>query len=364
MTPRPFRAWASRPTTGGARRCTAWRATASPRCFPRPSAWPPPSTSTCWAGSRQAIADEARAKLHAAGARRGAAGRYQGLTFFAPNVNMFRDPRWGRGQETYGEDPFLTARLGVAVSCGARRATTARHLLTAAVAKHFAVHSGPEATRHRFDARVDAHDLRDTYLPQFEAWCARGRWPGSWPAYNRVDGQPCAAHPAAAGEVLRRDWGFGGFVVSDCGAIEDLPRGHAWSPTRRRPRRWRSARGHRPQLRARPIARLSRAVERGPDHRSRRSTGRSCACSPCVSGWACSIRRRRPAGGAAAISGRRLAGAPGAGQEARAESPWCCWRTTACCRWRPRVRRIAVVGPTADDQDVLLGNYNGKPSRR
>ena len=105
----------------------------------------------------QAIAAEARAKFDAADARHRGADRYQGLTFFAPNLNIFRDPRWGRGQETYGEDPFLTARLGVAYVRGLQ-GDDSRHLLTAAVAKHFAVHSGPEATRHQFDAQVDAHD--------------------------------------------------------------------------------------------------------------------------------------------------------------------------------------------------------------
>jgi len=114
-----------------------------------------------------AISDEARAKYHEA-QRHGQRGRYQGLTFFSPNLNIFRDPRWGRGQETYGEDPLLTARLGVAFVRG-MQGDDARYLKTVATAKHFAAHSGPEALRHAFDARPSAHDLADTYLPQFEA---------------------------------------------------------------------------------------------------------------------------------------------------------------------------------------------------
>ena len=148
-----------------------------------------------------AISDEARAKYHEA-ERRGERGRYHGLTFFSPNVNIFRDPRWGRGQETWGEDPLLTARLGVAFVRGLQ-GDDPRFLKTVATAKHFAAHSGPEALRHSFDARPSAHDLADTYLPQFEALVREGArrldHAGLQPARRRaVRREPRAARRHAA----------------------------------------------------------------------------------------------------------------------------------------------------------------------
>jgi beta-glucosidase len=179
-----------------------------------------------------AIAEEARAKFEAAHGHERGTRRYQGLTFFAPNVNIFRDPRWGRGQETFGEDPFLTARLGVAYVRGlqgegqAQAQAAPRHLSAAAVGKHFAVHSGPELGRHRFDARVDARDLADTYLPQFEALVREAHVSGIMAAYNRVNGQPAVASRMLLVETLRQKWGFDGFVVGDCGAVGDVSGGH------------------------------------------------------------------------------------------------------------------------------------------
>ncbi|HVV48615.1 MAG TPA: glycoside hydrolase family 3 N-terminal domain-containing protein, partial [Polyangia bacterium] len=177
-----------------------------------------------------AFSDEARAKYNLAQAR-GARGRYQGLTFFSPNLNLFRDPRWGRGQETFGEDPLLAARMGVAFIDG-MQGDDPRWLKTAATAKHFAVHSGPEATRHVFDARPSAHDLADTYLPQFEAAVRAGRVASVMAAYNRVGGVPAAANHWLLEETLRRAWGFGGYVVGDCGAVSDIYATHRVAPTR------------------------------------------------------------------------------------------------------------------------------------
>src|SRR5579863_5743400 len=167
-----------------------------------------------------AISDEARAKFNLAQSR-GERGRYQGLTFFSPNINIFRDPRWGRGQETYGEDPLLTARLGVAFIEG-MQGNDARWLKTVATAKHFAVHSGPEADRHAFDARPSDHDLFDTYLPQFEAAVREGHVTSVMAAYNRLDGRPCVANSRMLDEILRKAWGFSGYVVGDCGAVSDV----------------------------------------------------------------------------------------------------------------------------------------------
>ena len=146
-----------------------------------------------------AISDEARAKHHEA-VRRGKRQIYSGLTFWSPNVNIFRDPRWGRGQETYGEDPYLTAAMGVAFVKGLQ-GDDPDHLKLVATAKHYAVHSGPEADRHHFDARVDERDLRDTYLPAFEACVERPMWKPSWARTTASDGEPCCASPT----LLRAD---------------------------------------------------------------------------------------------------------------------------------------------------------------
>jgi beta-glucosidase len=177
-----------------------------------------------------AIADEARAKFNQA-QRRNAGGRYQGLTFFTPNINIFRDPRWGRGQETFGEDPLLTARMGVAFVNG-MQGDRVRYLKTAATAKHFAVHSGPEAQRHVFDVRPSAHDLADTYLPQFETVVREARVESVMAAYNRVDGEACVASPTLLDGTLRGRWEFSGYVVGDCGAVEDVYSNHKLAPSR------------------------------------------------------------------------------------------------------------------------------------
>jgi beta-glucosidase len=171
-----------------------------------------------------AIGDEARAKHHEF-ARRGQRGIYQGLTFWSPNINIFRDPRWGRGQETYGEDPFLTSRMGVAFVRGLQ-GDDPRYYKVIATAKHFAVHSGPEPDRHHFDARVSDRDLYETYLPAFRALVEEGKVASVMGAYNRVGGEAANASARLLGEILRKEWGFDGYVVSDCGAIEDIYRFH------------------------------------------------------------------------------------------------------------------------------------------
>jgi beta-glucosidase len=171
-----------------------------------------------------AISDEARAKHHEF-ARRGQRARYQGLTFWSPNINIFRDPRWGRGQETYGEDPYLTARMGVEFVKGLQ-GDDPRYLKLVATAKHFAVHSGPEPDRHHFDAHPSERDLYETYLPAFRALVQEGRAASVMGAYNRVNGESASASQRLLLDILRRDWGFDGYVVSDCGAIDDIYKGH------------------------------------------------------------------------------------------------------------------------------------------
>ncbi len=170
-----------------------------------------------------AIGDEARAKHHAA-ARAGHRERYRGLTFWTPNINIFRDPRWGRGQETYGEDPYLTARMGTAFVRGLQ-GDDPRYLKAAACAKHFVVHSGPEADRHHFDAVAGPRDMAETYLPAFEA-LVRAGVEIVMCAYNRTNGEPCCGSKGLLLDLLRGRWGFQGHVVSDCGAIDDFDAGH------------------------------------------------------------------------------------------------------------------------------------------
>ena len=167
-----------------------------------------------------AISDEARAKHHEA-ARRGIREIYAGLTFWSPNVNIFRDPRWGRGQETYGEDPYLTASMGVSFVEGLQGDDPST-LKLVATPKHYAVHSGPESDRHHFDARVSEQDMWETYLPAFEACVKQAQAASVMGAYNRVNGEPCCASPTLLEKILRQDWGFEGYVVSDCGAILDI----------------------------------------------------------------------------------------------------------------------------------------------
>jgi len=170
------------------------------------------------------ISDEARAKHHEF-VRNGDRGIFKGLTFWSPNVNIFRDPRWGRGQETYGEDPFLSARMGVAFVKGLQ-GNDPKYIKVVATPKHFAVHSGPEPERHRFDAQTNERDLWDTYLPAFEATVKES---GAWSvmcAYNRYMGEACCGSNKLLKEILRDKWGFKGYVVSDCDAIKDIYSDH------------------------------------------------------------------------------------------------------------------------------------------
>jgi beta-glucosidase len=176
------------------------------------------------------ISDEARAKHHEF-ERRGLRGRYQGLTFWSPNINIFRDPRWGRGQETYGEDPYLTARMGVAFVTGLQ-GDDPHYLKAIATAKHYAVHSGPEADRHHFDVHPSERDLHETYLPAFRALVQDAHVESVMSAYNRVDGEPASGSRRLLIDILRRDWGFDGYVVSDCGAIDDIYLRHKVVETR------------------------------------------------------------------------------------------------------------------------------------
>lgn len=170
------------------------------------------------------ISTEGRAKYHEF-QRKGDHGIYKGLTFWSPNVNIFRDPRWGRGHETYGEDPYLTGRLGVAFVKGIQ-GNDGKYLKAAACAKHFAVHSGPESERHSFNAEVSEKDLRETYLPAFKELVQEAGVEAVMGAYNRTNGEPCCGSKTLLSDILRDEWGFKGHVTSDCWAIKDFHEGH------------------------------------------------------------------------------------------------------------------------------------------
>ncbi|MFO7447010.1 MAG: glycoside hydrolase family 3 C-terminal domain-containing protein, partial [Ignavibacteriaceae bacterium] len=170
------------------------------------------------------ISTEARAKHHEF-ARNNDFSRYKGLTFWSPNINIFRDPRWGRGQETYGEDPFLTARMGIAFVNGLQ-GNDPKYFKVIATAKHYAVHSGPEPERHTFDAVADDRDLYDTYLPAFESLVKEAKVYSVMCAYNRYMGDACCGSDKLLQKILREDWNFDGYIVSDCWAIDDIFKHH------------------------------------------------------------------------------------------------------------------------------------------
>jgi beta-glucosidase len=176
----------------------------------------------------ETVSTEARAKYNDA-MRNGLHEMFFGLTFWAPNINIFRDPRWGRGQETYGEDPFLTSRMGVAFVTG-MQGNDPRYLRVVSTPKHYAVHSGPEPLRHGFNVDVSPHDLEDTYLPAFRATVTEADAQSVMCAYNSIDGAPACANTMLLRDHLREAWKFDGYVVSDCAAVADVNTGHHYAP--------------------------------------------------------------------------------------------------------------------------------------
>ncbi len=303
-----------------------------------------------------AISDEGRAKYHAALKRNGYTIQLQGLTFWAPNINIFRDPRWGRGQETYGEDPYLTGEMGVAFVKG-MQGDDPKYLKTAACAKHFAVHSGPEKDRHVFDARVSLRDLNDTYLPAFKRLVQEAKVEAVMGAYNRLLGEPACASQLLLVETLRKKWGFKGHVVSDCWALTDIHANHKVAAD---------------DVEAAALAlkagcdiscgvtfdKLDEAIQRGlvteadiaqalsrtlltrfklgvfdpPEKVPYASIPLNVICSP---------------------KHRRLA------RQAAVESIVLLKNKNSLLPLRENIKRISIVGPNAASVEVLLGNYNG-----
>jgi beta-glucosidase len=305
-----------------------------------------------------AISDEARAKHHEF-VRRGKRNIYQGLTFWTPNINLFRDPRWGRGMETYGEDPFLTGRLASQFIKGLQ-GDDPKYFKTIATAKHYAVHSGPESLRHTFDAVIDERDLRDTYLPQFEMAIRSGGADSVMCAYNRVDGQPACASPRLLADILRGEWGFRGYVVSDCGAIGDIYLNHKTAPD--------------------AAAGVAAAVKAGTDlncgveyvNLVPAVRGGLIAESEIDRAVARLLEARLKLGMFDAPSLVKYARIPYSvndspahrelAAEAARKSMVLLKNENRALPLSKSLKTIAVIGPDADDPEVLLGNYNGQPT--
>lgn len=210
----PAYGWWNEALHGVARAGTA---TVFPQAIGMAAAWDAPEHLRTF----EMISDEARAKYNRSFNEGNKTGRYEGLTFWTPNINIFRDPRWGRGQETYGEDPYLTSVLGVAAVKGLQ-GNDPKFFKTHACAKHFAVHSGPEWNRHSYNAEVSKRDLYETYLPAFKSLVLEGHVREVMCAYNAFDGQPCCASNTLLNEILRGKWKYDGMVVSDCWALADF----------------------------------------------------------------------------------------------------------------------------------------------
>lgn len=304
------------------------------------------------------ISDEARAKHHEA-ARRGERGRYQGLTFWSPNINIFRDPRWGRGQETYGEDPYLTSRMGISFVKGLQ-GDDPKYRKLDATAKHFAVHSGPEADRHHFDVHPSKRDLYETYLPAFEALVKEAGVDAVMGAYNRVYGESASGSKFLLQDILRRDWGFKGYVLSDCWAIEDIWKNH--------------------KIVATVEEASALAVKNGDDLNCGHSYAKALPVAvrkALISEAELDVSLKR------LITARMRLGmfdppqmvrwaqipysvnqAPEHDALARraAQESLVLLKNDGVLPLSKQLKRVAVVGPTADDEMSLLGNYYGTPA--
>ena len=306
-----------------------------------------------------AISDEARAKYNEA-VGRNFRKRFYGLTFWSPNINIFRDPRWGRGQETYGEDPFLTSRLGVAFVRG-MQGDDPRYLKVIATPKHYAVHSGPEPERHVFDAVVAERDFRETYLPAFRAAIVEAKAGSVMCAYNRVNGEPACASKRLMTDILRAEWGFDGYVVSDCDAVKDIYEHHKFAKT----------------------------MEEGVALAVKAGTELTCgyeyrALIPAIKQGHISEREidtavkrlftarfrlglfdppelvpysRIPFSVSDSAAHRELA------RVAARESLVLLKNDNHALPLRKDLKTVAVIGPNADSLEVLVGNYNGVPSK-
>jgi beta-glucosidase len=311
------------------------------------------------------IASEFRAKYSAQLEEKGFTEWYHGLTVWSPNINIFRDPRWGRGQETYGEDPFLTAQMGVAYVTGLQ-GNDPKYLKALATPKHFAVHSGPEPTRHTIDVPVSDHDLEDTYLPAFRATVTAGA--GSvMCAYNAIDGKPACAQPMLLEEHLRNNWHFQGYVVSDCGAASDVSENHHYTPT--------IEEGMAAAVKAGMDIVCAWPPPHIPVERSAllRAAQKGLLSEQDLDRAVTRLFRARmklgmfdPPGlvpySKISLSDNDTAAHAQLALSAARESLVLLKNSNSLLPLGTKSKTIAVIGPTADSVDPLVGNYNGTPS--
>lgn len=304
------------------------------------------------------ISDEGRAKYHEY-IRNDSHGRYQGLTFWSPNINLFRDPRWGRGQETYGEDPFLTGQLALQFVRGLQ-GDDPKYFKTIATVKHYAVHSGPEPERHEFNAVVNERDLRESYLPHFEKGIKQARAYSIMCAYNRLDGlAACGSDPLLKG-ILRGEWGFKGYVVSDCGAIDDIYLRHKIEKTAAAAAALAVKSGTDLDC-GRVYPNLVQAVKEGLITEAQIDTSLKRLFlarmklgmfdSPAKVKWA-----RTPFTVLDQAANKTLA------RDVARKSMVLLKNSNSVLPLKKDMSTIAVIGPNANETSMLLGNYNGTPS--
>ena len=300
-----------------------------------------------------AAATEGRAKYNAA-ARQGDRDIYKGLTFWSPNVNIFRDPRWGRGHETYGEDPYLTSRMGVAYVKGLQG--EGETMKAAACAKHFAVHSGPEALRHRFDAVAGKKDLFETYLPAFHALVDAGV-EAVMGAYNRTNGEPCCANTELM-DILRGEWGFEGHFVSDCWAIADFHTGHMVTDTPEESAALAITKGCDVNC-GNTYVYLLKALEQGliTEEPIRRAAVRLFTCRYMLGLMDGSEFDNVPYEKVECPEHLRLA------RKAAEESCVLLKNDGMLPLDENKLKTLGVIGPNADSRQALIGNYHGTSSR-
>jgi len=304
------------------------------------------------------ISDEARAKYNRF-QREGKHGLYEGLTFYSPNINIFRDPRWGRGHETFGEDPYLTGTMGVAF-VRSMQGDDPDYFKTICTAKHFAVHSGPEPTRHEFNAEPSKRDLWETYLPAFKMLAQEGKVYSFMCAYNRLYGEPCCSDPFLLNKILREQWGFNGFVATDCGAVYDMFISHKTAKD--------------------SVDGMAKAIRAGVDNHCMGYVG---AVIPAIkqgllreaeldTAVARLLRARFKLGIFDNASLNRYAAIPydivnnkahrEYALELAKQSIVLLKNTNNILPLSKKIKTIAVIGPNASDAEISLGNYNGEPA--
>lgn len=302
------------------------------------------------------VSDEARAKHHQF-VKEGNRKEYTGLTFYSPNVNIFRDPRWGRGHETFGEDPYLTGRLGVAF-VKSMQGDNPNYFKTITTAKHFAVHSGPEPDRHVFDARPAKRDLWETYLPAFKMLTQEGHVYSFMCAYNRLYGQPCCSDAFLLNDILRKKWGFKGFVATDCGAVYDFYTFHKTAKD--------------------SIEAVAQAIKAGADNQC---YGYASAVIPAIERGLLKESELDTAVARLLRAKFKLGIFDGDDANPYAKIPYSVVNSDAhqahalkmaresvvllknngVLPLKRGLKNIALIGPNANDAEVLLGNYNGEP---